>query len=390
MFQEDNPPVIEFSVSASSYNDRTFIQFVDTAKFEYDIADAPKLANSIFNLATMTSDSVNLSINVLSGGACAFDVPVDLSNTWDDAYSIYWNVSPELLDLYKMSLKDLFTSEVYDINSGAVGFDFDISSDPQTKQKNRFILHFETKSINTELLVDGVQNCENKNIARIIINDSQLGVDYDIWSTNTLLTTISGIGNDISYEVDSIYLTSDTNLFNIKSHRPACPGQEVETNLSLEMISTPVIEYNADMNLLVNSNGTAGYWYNNNELLSSEPSSSYEPDQILGGNYIVEVINNGCSFISDAFVVTDISLDELVSNISLSPNPANDFIEIHSNNEDVANSTIRVVDVNGKLYYSGELNQANTKINVSDFTRGVYIVIIDNNARSQRIRFIKL
>ena len=36
------------------------------------------------------------------------------------------------------------------------------------------------------------------------------------------------------------------------------------------------------------------------------------------------------------------------------------------------------------------MNQAITNIDISDFNRGVYIVIIDNAMESQKIRFIKL
>jgi hypothetical protein len=156
------------------------------------------------------------------------------------------------------------------------------------------------------------------------------------------------------------------------------------------MISKPVIEYNADMNLLVNSTGTSGYWYNHNELLSSEPSTSFVPDHVLGGNYTVEVINDGCSFISDAFIVTDIITNEKVSDISIAPNPASDYIEIKLEDFTGAKTTIGITDINGKVYLTDELSSPSQRINLKNLHSGVYILVVESQENLHRIRFIKI
>lgn len=61
--------------------------------------------------------------------------------------------------------------------------------------------------------------------------------------------------------------------------------------------------------------------------------------------------------------------------ISVSPNPATDYVSINLGNTETAN--LRVVDVLGKVVYSDVINGGQKTISLNDFKNGVYIIVID-------------
>jgi hypothetical protein len=72
------------------------------------------------------------------------------------------------------------------------------------------------------------------------------------------------------------------------------------------------------------------------------------------------------------------------------PNPATDqvTIEIKSKNT-VKNSLISVYDIQGQLVFEKQVFQKSLKIDISNFSRGVYIVKLTNNKAVEVSRFIR-
>jgi len=90
---------------------------------------------------------------------------------------------------------------------------------------------------------------------------------------------------------------------------------------------------------------------------------------------------NPYSFVGNCNTSTSVSEAENV--FSIIPNPSNDVISIILKNSD--NEKIEVVDVSGKLIYSEVLSTIKTKLDVSDFVKGVYFIKTNN----QITKFIK-
>ncbi len=65
-----------------------------------------------------------------------------------------------------------------------------------------------------------------------------------------------------------------------------------------------------------------------------------------------------------------------INGVSISPNPATDFI--HIKNEKEANLTIEIFDVVGKRVYRNAFNNMENEINTTDWKRGVYFLKITN------------
>jgi hypothetical protein len=61
--------------------------------------------------------------------------------------------------------------------------------------------------------------------------------------------------------------------------------------------------------------------------------------------------------------------------MALSPNPANDQVNLNLTN--ASNGSVRVVDVLGNLVYSGITSEGNNHINTANFRNGVYFVTVE-------------
>jgi len=84
-----------------------------------------------------------------------------------------------------------------------------------------------------------------------------------------------------------------------------------------------------------------------------------------------------CIFFDDSanFISNNISIK---NEINIYPNPSNDFIYINISNEDELQ--VEIFDINGKSLFNKNIFDKNKKIDVSGFSKGVYILrIIDNN-----------
>ncbi|MEN8250186.1 MAG: T9SS type A sorting domain-containing protein, partial [Bacteroidota bacterium] len=391
-FTPETTQLFEINVSASGYYDQAIIQFLDTASFNYDIADAPKMSNLVFNLSTLSADAKELSINALAGDDCSFAVPVSLTNTWEDQYTLNWNVSRELLDMYQISMEDQFTSETYNIHTESNGFTFAITSDAESAKSDRFVLSFTTNPVSNDYQLLAEQNCEIGTNANLTIFNSQFGVNYEVKSGQDLIETVYGTGDDVYVTIDSAWLNSGANLISVKASSANCSSTEgVEKAVEVEIIEEPVITFNAENNMLVNQGGNEGLWYLDGQLYSKEPSSSIKPDLYLGGVYTMVVDNDQCSLESNEYLVTAIEELAIDANVSVSPNPTTDFITVNLDaNRDWNNSIIEVIDLTGSVFYQNKIQSNNYTINVKGYDSGIYILRIYSNEESKQLRFIKL
>ena len=120
--------------------------------------------------------------------------------------------------------------------------------------------------------------------------------------------------------------------------------------------------------------------YRNDDLIGSTTDTVYTDPDLLPAFYtynVTAVYYFGESELSDPVYVLIVSVDENETNeLIVSPNPALDFIQI--------NSTIRVnsysiMDNNGQLVESGVVESANFRLNVSQYSSGVYYLKLETD-----------
>ncbi len=110
-----------------------------------------------------------------------------------------------------------------------------------------------------------------------------------------------------------------------------------------------------------------------------ELDSEWDASQIYVVAYVQnvatkEVINSGTRF--DEVISTDIEESILDQSLLLYPNPANDFINIESNNTQLKLETVSIYNNSGALLQSFEGNPS--KIDVRTYPTGVYFVKLES------------
>jgi len=123
----------------------------------------------------------------------------------------------------------------------------------------------------------------------------------------------------------------------------------------------------------------------------ANPSSFSSSGQTIW--FRIENIATGCFRIGtfELIVDTTIGIDDVAfSDVSISPNPALDIIQIQSDNFS-AETNVQVYNIQGQVVFSEVKNSAtgNFTINVSDFASGMYFVQIQSEGKTVAKKLIK-
>lgn len=123
--------------------------------------------------------------------------------------------------------------------------------------------------------------------------------------------------------------------------------------------------------------------------IDGETSQSFTPT--LNGFYALEVTENGCIDTSNCIVINAVGLQDLENlEISIFPNPVNDYITVKWNNS-IQLTSLRILNSLGSEVQKIDLMPQKNHISVPFvFPSGVYFVEIASQNGSQTKKFIKL
>lgn len=102
--------------------------------------------------------------------------------------------------------------------------------------------------------------------------------------------------------------------------------------------------------------------------VSKDPNSTYVLSQLECNNLNVEVFEK--------------------NTLKIFPNPTSDFINISLQNETLENSKIEIHNILGEIIYSKNSITENLKINVENFSKGIYILSVEKNGAILRSKFM--
>jgi uncharacterized protein (TIGR02145 family) len=129
--------------------------------------------------------------------------------------------------------------------------------------------------------------------------------------------------------------------------------------------------------------GAYGNWWSSTELIKTGFYSALRydlpwDDVIIESGYPVKWAGQSVRCVLGQGAI-GIKENKEKQKIRISPNPASDFIYIKTN--DFKNNMINVdiYDIMGKLVYSGNINTDNSKINISNFIDGIYMLKLTGN-----------
>ncbi len=112
------------------------------------------------------------------------------------------------------------------------------------------------------------------------------------------------------------------------------------------------------------------------------------------GEPVTETINNGTNILTQGFQQSKLTASEIFSlkqekiNISVFPNPSNDFINLKT--DDFKDLKYQFSDINGKLISEKILNSDITEINTKNLSSSIYFLkILRNNKLIKTFKIIK-
>jgi ELWxxDGT repeat protein len=117
------------------------------------------------------------------------------------------------------------------------------------------------------------------------------------------------------------------------------------------------------------------------------------------GTYFVTITDsNGCIKIDSAVVGIISGIKDLIEKdpLLVSPNPTSNELNIHLPNDfDCNGTTVQCFNLQGKLIKTATMNCYNTevlgsKINVSDLVSGFYLLIVKDQQKTEKAKFIKI
>lgn len=198
-------------------------------------------------------------------------------------------------------------------------------------------------------------------------------------------------GQSISYQLDDNPMVSSGVFTNVSSgqHRVTIfavnSSKELEVEIgSLSQPPPKPLLVLAEGQLKMITNAPQIEWYYNDQLI--EDSGINFIDLLGTGSYYVVVRNqSGCEATSDVFIVlgSEFNTDRLV----ISPNPATDGFKIISDKSS-KNNKIEIFDLSGIAVLKLE-NYKGETIGISDFSPGIYLVVIKENEEIKTLRLVK-
>ncbi len=374
--QSSPPRAIELAVSSDNRTDYTYLHFVDTASFDFDISDATKRFNEIFNLYSLSADGHQLAINGISGFACEFEIPLRLSDTWMGEYEFNWNVmNSSITEIYDIYLGDNYTGEEYTVSETG-GFAFSIFDDPESALTDRFSFYFETKTIEVGIETEVSQDCGNL-LGSVTIKDSRENILYSLFSGDNLISSMEGNGSDIVIN-ELVPALMD---FRLETSRHWCQEYSSSQGVDTDFVITPQIVFDNMKDELRNATGQKGWWYAEDILLNPDPVDRIMVN--MSATHTLKVSNDHCEVFSEPFVVT--ALENSSIDLEIRPNPTTDFVQINST-LDLSRADIRVVDLKGNITRTRSVNSS---IDLRSLSPGIYFLTISQDSKQVSTRIVK-
>lgn len=210
-----------------------------------------------------------------------------------------------------------------------------------------------------------------------------------IAGTGGTFTSTSGlIINGTTGELDIAASTVGTYIVtNTLAASGACP--EVTATQTVVINANPTATTTVT-GATISVNQTTGATYQwvdcaDDSDIAGATSSTFAPS--APGSYKVVVTVGGCSTTSTCMSVDNVSVGSVaMDNVLVFPNPATDVLTVSGL---TGNATLTVVDVNGKVIFTAQENNATAEISLVNVESGVYFITIASDKVNGTKRFIK-
>ncbi|MDF1673174.1 MAG: T9SS type A sorting domain-containing protein [Vicingaceae bacterium] len=260
---------------------------------------------------------------------------------------------------------------------------------------------------NTALTTDTYTECDslpwidgntyfasNNTATHVIPNGAASGCD----SVITLDLTINGVtvqGVDTINECSNSLLWIDGNTYlsnnNTATHTVgSVSGCDSIVTLNLTFINVDTSISKSNNNLTANAAVATFQWLDcdsNLAVISGENNQLFVPTK--NGNYAVQVTQSGCTDTSSCINVTGVGIRELESiQHTVYPNPTNNIINIQFKKFDETTS-YEITSISGQRVLGGRITNVITQLDLTDESKGIYLLKVVNNETITTHKIIK-
>ncbi|MCE3076330.1 LamG-like jellyroll fold domain-containing protein [Chryseobacterium gwangjuense] len=206
-------------------------------------------------------------------------------------------------------------------------------------------------------------------VAYYKMNDGTIGAD------NTALTSLVSSAGSYPGTFNGFALTGTTSNFVAGASNLGAPNNTISVSGTA---------------LTANQTGATYQWLdcnNANAPISGATSQSFTPT--TSGNYAVTINIGGCSVTSTCQSFTTLGTDDYkndTTELTVSPNPAQDFITINSKN---MVDEVEIINFTGQRMMIFQPNTISPTFNISSLDSGVYIVKVRMNHQTKTYKMIK-
>jgi hypothetical protein len=193
-----------------------------------------------------------------------------------------------------------------------------------------------------------------------------------IWYSDPNLTNPIGVGNT--------YQSSETPpgvyYYYVIAANNGCYSDS--TVAILTIFANPTVNITQNGDTLFSSETSGNQWYNSQGPINGA-TDDYYVVTVEDDYYVVVTDANGCTASSDTLHVipTVVALNNLTSNITLSPNPAHSYAIVNLGKID--NAIIELLTADGKLVSTNKVNSNVYQLSLKGLPSGIYTVKILTN-----------
>ena len=252
--QAETPPAepakhLIVNLQQGDITDPAYIVFTESGTDDFDASlDGKKLRNyGMFNLATLTEDTVALAVNNLSSAFCSKNINLKVTDVAPGNYALTFSNLESLPEIGYIALIDRFTGATTTVNGNA--YNFTVTDDPASFGAGRFTITFAKQQLNvTTPQITGGDVCP-PGPGVVTIANSQEGVLYQIINAGDKVISdmIEGNGETIEIPVYDGELTAGTNTVRVTAGFTGCDRQTLTTAVTLNFISELTITTASDV-----------------------------------------------------------------------------------------------------------------------------------------------
>ncbi len=246
-----------------------------------------------------------------------------------------------------------------------------------------------------DVLQNFTVNKSDQTISFTPITDKTVGDPAFVLTANTtssLPASFSTVSNKISINGAQVSIVSAGRV-TVTATQPGNTNYNAATPVEQSFCIKPakptitLSNLNSETPTLTSSAATGNQWYRNDVLIAGAINTVLTATE--EGTYKVRAVVDDCvSDFSDEVVLVVTSLEENSNPISLFPNPTEDWLTVSLNDLN-GNKQISIVNIQGSVKESKEVEGNEATFNVATYTTGVYFVKVKTKNSVRVLRFVK-